>query len=200
MHISEGVLNPQILGGTAVLTAIGVAIGLRKIKDREIPSMGILSAAFFVASLVHVPAGPVSVHLVLNGLVGVILGFRAFPCILIALFLQALFFQFGGLTSLGANTLNMALPAVACGLTLGWAKRPGVNAKLFAVAAFLCGFLSVFFSGIMVGLTLYLNGEAFIPAAKVVVVAHVPVMIIEGFLTASCMVFLKKVKPEMLIS
>lgn len=200
MHISEGVLNPQILAGTAALTAVGVGLGLRKIKDREIPAMGILSAAFFVASLVHVPAGPVSVHLVLNGLVGVILGIRAFPCILIALFLQALFFQFGGLTSLGANTLNMALPAVLCGLSLGWAKRPGVSDRLFTVAAFLCGFLSVLLSGIMVGLTLYLNGEAFVPAAKVVVAAHVPVMIIEGFLTASCMVFLKKVKPEMLVS
>lgn len=200
MHISEGVLNPQILAGTAVLTALGVGLGLRRINDREIPSMGILSAAFFVASLVHVPAGPVSVHLVLNGLLGMILRIRAFPCILTALFLQTLFFQFGGLTSLGANTLNMALPAVICGLSLGWATKEGVNGSLFALAGFLCGFLSVLLSGLMVGLTLYLNGEAFIPAAKVVVAAHVPVMIIEGCLTSVCMVFLRKVKPEMIMS
>ena len=198
MHISEGVLRPEILAGTAVLTAGFVALGLRRIEDREIPAMGILSAAFFVASLVHVPAGPVSVHLVLNGLLGMLLGFRAFPSILIALFLQALMFQFGGLTSLGANTLNMGLPALVCYLALGWARNPSVGTKTAATAGFLCGFLSVLLSGLMVGTTLALNGEAFIPAAKVVVIAHFPVMVIEGFLTSSCLVFIKKVKPEML--
>ncbi len=198
MHISEGVLRPEILVGAAVLTAGFVALGLRRIEDREIPAMGILSAAFFVASLVHVPAGPVSVHLVLNGLLGMLLGFRAFPSILIALFLQALMFQFGGLTSLGANTLNMGLPALVCYLALGWARKPGIGTKTAATAGFLCGFFSVLLSGVMVGTTLALNGEAFVPAAKVVVIAHLPVMVIEGFLTSSCLVFIKKVKPEML--
>ena len=198
MHISEGVLNPEVLAGAAVLTMIGTFIGIRKIDDCEIPTIGILSAAFFVASLVHVPAGPVSVHLVLNGLVGMILGWKAFPSILVALSLQAMLFQFGGITTIGINTLNMAAPAVLCYLCLGWCKKQGVGAKVFALSAFLCGFLSVFLAAVMVGITLSLSGEAFIPAAKVAVVAHIPVMIIEGILTASCMIFLKKVKPEMI--
>jgi cobalt/nickel transport system permease protein len=198
MHISEGVLRPEILAGTAVLTAGFVAAGLRRIEDREIPAMGILSAAFFVASLVHVPAGPVSVHLVLNGLLGILLGLRAFPSILIALFLQALMFQFGGFTSLGSNTLNMALPAVICYLAFGWVRKPETGQKAVAIAGFLCGFCSVLLAGLMVGITLALNGEAFFTAAKVVVIAHLPVMVIEGVLTSSCLVFIKKVKPEML--
>lgn len=198
MHISEGVLRPEILAGAAVLTAGFVAAGLRRIEDKEIPAMGILSAAFFVASLIHVPAGPVSVHLVLNGLLGMILGLRAFPSILIALLLQALMFQFGGLTSLGANTLNMALPAVICYLAFGWAGKPETGAMLTVIAGFLCGFFSVLLSGLMVGLTLAMNGDAFVPAAKVVMAAHVPVMVIEGFLTSSCLVFIKKVKPEII--
>jgi len=37
-----------------------------------------------------------------------------FSAILVALALQAVFFQFGGITSLGVNTVIMALPAVAC--------------------------------------------------------------------------------------
>lgn len=198
MHISEGVISPEVLAGAAVLTVAGTFIGLRKIDDVEIPAMGILSAAFFVASLVHVPAGPVSVHLVLNGLVGMLLGWRAFPSILVALSLQAMIFQFGGITTMGINTLNMAAPAVFCYLCLGWCKKPGVSDKVFAVAAFLCGFLSVFFAAVMVGFTLFLSGDAFLQAAKVAAVAHLPVMLIEGMLTASCMIFLKKVKPEML--
>ncbi len=198
MHISEGVLSPEVLAGAAVLTIAGSFVGLKQVDDTEIPTMGILSAAFFVGSLVHVPAGPVSVHLVLNGLLGMILGWRAFPVILISLALQAMFFQFGGITTLGVNTFNMAAPAVFCYLCLGWSKKRDIDNKVFAVAAFLCGSLSVLLSGIMVGLSLFLVGEAFLPAAKVAVVAHIPVMIIEGLLTASCMMFLRKVKPEMI--
>jgi cobalt/nickel transport system permease protein len=198
MHISEGVLNPGILGGTAVIAATFVGAGLRHMDGKDIPSAGILSAAFFVASLVHVPAGPVSVHLVLNGLLGMILGIRAFPSILVALFLQSLMFQFGGLTTLGANTLNMAFPAWFCGLVLGRAAKPSAGVKTVAAAGFLCGFLSVMLTGIMVGTTLFLNGGAFETAAKAIMIAHTPVMVIEGILTSSCLVFIWRVKPEML--
>jgi len=198
MHISEGVLSPSVLIAGAGLTAVGVAIGLRKLETEEIPSIGILSAGFFVASLVHVPIGPSSVHLVLNGLLGLLLGWKAFPAILVGLALQALLFQFGGLTSLGVNTLNMALPAVGCYYLFGWAVRPGVKVPVFTVAAFACGACAILVSGILVGFSLYLTGEAFLPAAKLVIVAHVPVMLIEGGLTAACALFLSRVKPELL--
>src|SRR4030042_6506194 len=94
--------------------ALNTADFTLKNEDKEYPvEIGaVLSSAFFVASLIRVPIGPSSVHLVLNGLVGVLLGWMAFPSILVALALQALLFQFGGFTSLGVNTFNMAAPAV----------------------------------------------------------------------------------------
>ncbi len=118
MHIPEGFLSGTpggigVLAAGAAVAATGTAIGLRKIDYEQMPRVAMLSAAFFVASLVHVPLGGTSVHLVLNGLVGLILGWAAFPAILIALFLQAVFFGFGGVTTLGLNTVTMALPAVA---------------------------------------------------------------------------------------
>jgi cobalt/nickel transport system permease protein len=198
MHISEGVLSPAVLIGGAALAAAGVAVGMKKLEQKEIPTIGILSAAFFVASLIHVPAGPVSVHLILNGLVGLILGWKAFPAILVGLALQALLFQFGGITTLGINTLNMALPAIICYLIFKNGLKTGAGKHTVMVSAFATGFFSVLLSGIMVGLSLYLTGEAFLPAAKLVVAAHLPVMFIEGVLTASCILFLKKVKPELL--
>jgi cobalt/nickel transport system permease protein len=198
MHISEGVLSPGVLIAGAGLTAAGVAVGLRKLNHEEIPSMGILSAAFFVASLVHVPIGPSSVHLILNGLLGLMLGWKAFPAILVGLALQGLLFQFGGITTLGVNTLNMALPAVICYYLFGWGLRIGTRQLVFTVTAFACGFCAVLVSGVLVGFSLYFTGEAFLPAAKVVVAAHLPVMVIEGVLTAACVHFLRRVKPELL--
>ena len=113
MHIAEGVLSPAVLGGGAVLALAGTAQGLRRLEYDRLVAVGILSAAFFVASLIHVPVGLASAHLVLNGLVGVLLGWAAFPSILVALLLQALLFQFGGITVLGVNTFTMGFAAVA---------------------------------------------------------------------------------------
>ena len=198
MHISEGVLSPAILTGGAALTAVGVGIGLKSIDYEEIPYMGILTAGFFVASLIHLPVGPSSVHLILNGMFGLILGWKAFPSILVGLALQALLFQFGGITTLGINTLNMALPAVTCYYLFGWGVKMSSARLIFIITAFATGCFAVLFAGILVGFSLYLNGEAFLPAAKLLVAAHLPVMLIEGILTATCALFLRKVRPDIL--
>jgi cobalt/nickel transport system permease protein len=198
MHISEGVLSPGILVTGAVLSAAGVAAGLRELKDEQIPSVGILSAAFFVGSLVRVPLGPASVHLTLNGLLGFLLGWKAFPAILVALTLQALLFQFGGITTLGVNTLVMALPAVMCHYLFGRHIKRGTRKFILSLTAFSCGCCAVFASGLLLAFSLYLTGDAFLPAAGVVVVVHLPVMVVEGLLTAACVLFLRRVKPELL--
>ena len=114
MHISEGVIAAPVLIAGAAGAVAGCAIGLKKLDMENTPKVAVLSSAFFVASLIHVPIGPTSVHLVLNGLVGFLLGWISFPALLVALLLQAVLFQFGGITTLGVNTVVMALPAVAC--------------------------------------------------------------------------------------
>lgn len=196
MHISEGILSPAVLGGGAALTVVGTAIGLKKLDYEAIPRVAILSAAFFVASLIHVPVGPVGLHLVLNGLMGLLLGWLAFPAILIALFLQALLFQFGGLTVLGVNTVNMAAPAVLCFfLYRGLLRREGTIAR---VAAFACGATAILLSGVLVAVALLFTGQAFLEVAELVALAHLPVMIIEGIITLFVFLFLQKVRPEML--
>jgi cobalt/nickel transport system permease protein len=197
MHISEGVLSAPVLVTGAVLTAAGVAVGLKKMDSEKVPLVGVLSSAFFVASLIHVPVGPSAAHLVLNGLLGLLIGWIAFPAILVGLALQALLFQFGGLTTLGINTFNMAMPAVCCYYLFARGiagRRTGVA----MVLAFGCGFLAILLSAILVALSLILTGESFLAAAKVLVVAHLPVMIIEGIVSAFCLAFLKKVKAEIL--
>ena len=197
MHISEGVLSAQVIVSGAALTAAGTAIGVKKLDYDRIPQVAVFSAAFFVASLIHVPIGPSSVHLILNGLMGLFLGWVVFPAILIGLILQAVLFQFGGLTSLGVNTLNMALPAAICFyLFRGLVRSERLSFSM--TGSFLCGFGGVFLGSIMVALSLVFTGEAFFAVARVVVVAHLPVMIIEGIITAFCVKFLKQVKPEVL--
>jgi cobalt/nickel transport system permease protein len=197
MHISEGVLSGPVLISGAALAAAGTAIGLKKLNYDRIAQAGILSAAFFVAALIHVPIGPSSAHLILNGLVGLLLGWAAFPAILVALVLQAMLFQFGGITALGVNTIIMALPAVICYLVFS----PFLHNKkgsLVLLASFACGFLSVFLSAIILGLALIFTAENFLEVSAIVVAAHIPIMIIEGIITATCVAFIRKVQPAML--
>ncbi len=196
MHISEGVLSGPVLLSGAALAAAGTALGLKKLDYDRIAQAGVLSAAFFVASLIHVPIGPSSVHLVLNGIVGLLLGWSAFPAILVALVLQALFFQFGGITTLGVNTIIMALPALLCYLLFGRMSQKKSGLALFA--AFACGFLSVLLTAVLVGVGLIFTEERFLEVSGLVVMVNFPVMIIEGIITSFCVAFLRKVHPAML--
>ncbi len=196
MHISEGVLSGPVLLAGAALAAAGTGVGLKKLAPDQIARTAMLAGAFFVASLVHVPLGPTSVHLLLNGLVGLLLGWPAFPAILVGLILQAVFFQFGGLTALGVNTLIMALPAViGYGLFSRFLKGPRAGAL---AAAFGCGFLAVLLGGVVAGLALTFSGEHFLNVALALILAHLPVMILEGGMTALCVGFLRRVQPGLL--
>jgi cobalt/nickel transport system permease protein len=196
VHISEGVLSWPVLASGAALAAAGTAVGLKKLDYDRIAQAGILSASFFVASLVHVPLGPSNIHLILNGVVGLLLGWGAVPAIVVALILQAVLFQYGGITTLGVNTVIMAGPAVICYLIFGpmISKKPGIA----FFAAFAVGFFSVLLGGIIVGLALMFTEKNFFEVAALVVMAHIPVMIIEGFVTVFCVSFLKKVQPSLI--
>jgi len=179
------------------VAALGMTgITLRKIEVKEIPQISVVTAVFFVASLINVPLGPTSVHLILNGLVGVILGSAAFVSIFLGLVLQALLFQHGGLTTIGCNAIMMGVPALISSAIFKLSNRydkKAIKIQLGAVA----GGMGTILSGIILALFLTTSGEDFYGVAKLAALAHVPVMIIEAAITAFAVSFLLKVKPEM---
>lgn len=199
MHIVDGALAPEVLIGGGILAVAGLGLGLRKLPIDKIPATGVLSATFFVASLIHVPVGPSSVHLIMSGLAGLVLGWTAFPALFVGLLLQAIFFGFGGLTVLGVNTVNIALPAVLAGLLFrGMVARS--NPVSAAVLGGIAGAFSIALTTLFVAISLALSGDAFIPAAKLVFFAHIPIMVIEGLVSAAAVYLIAKVKPALLQS
>jgi cobalt/nickel transport system permease protein len=195
MHISEGILSAPILLGGASLTAVGTVIGLKKLDLDRIMEVSMLTATFFVASLIHVPIGPASIHLVLNGLLGIMLGWACFPAILVGLLLQAVFFQYGGLMVLGVNAVNMALPAVLC----FYLTRPLLNSeKTRPLAGFIAGSGAILLSAVFMALSLAFTDTGFLATAKITVLANIPIMVIEGFITMFIVSFIGRVHPELL--
>jgi cobalt/nickel transport system permease protein len=151
VHISEGVLAwPWLLGGFALMGLLMLAAlpGLR--TEEELPRIALLTAAFFVASLLHVKLGPTSVHLLFNGLVGVMLGRRAALAIPVGLVLQAALLQHGGFGPLGVNACVMTLPALLAGALCrelhrgGWLRIDGVRMALVGLAALVWVLAAVF--------------------------------------------------------
>lgn len=196
MHISEGVLSGPVLASGAAIAVVGTGIGLKKIDYDRIVHVAILSSAFFVASLIHVNSGIGSIHLVLNGVVGLLLGLAAFPAILTALILQSVFFQHGGLTALGVNLLIMGIPAVVSHYL--FLPLIGKSSRLTFTAGFLAGMFSIFLSSVLLGAALWFTDQNFLKVSIGIISVHVPVMLIEGIVTGFCVSFLVKVYPAIM--
>lgn len=79
MHLSEGVLHTPVLLGGAAVALVCVMIGLKRLNSQQLSLTALFAAAFFVAGTIHVPVGIGSVHLILNGMAGLFLGWAVFP-------------------------------------------------------------------------------------------------------------------------
>ncbi|MDR1377667.1 MAG: cobalt transporter CbiM [Synergistaceae bacterium] len=197
MHISEGFLTPQMLAVGWAVTGVGVAVGLKKLDSDKIVRVAVFSSTFFLASLVNIRIGPSATHLSLLAPMGLVLGWGVFPAMLAALLLQAVLFQFGGLLVLGANTADMAFPALVVYLLFSGPIRR--SDALFASAlSFAAGFLAVILGAVGVGIFLRLSDPGMTGAVKVVFAAHLPLAFIEGVVTLFMVGFLKKAAPDIL--
>lgn len=210
MHIPDGILPATVcLGGYATAGA-ATWYALRKINHqgnpREgIPKASLLTAAFLVASWIHIPIPPASVHLVLNGLLGAVLGYFAMPAILIGLFFQAVLFQHGGLTTLGVNATVMGVTALLAHQIFQLRKVLGASSR---TALAVCGFLAgaggialaaaAVFTILFSTIPAHLDVQAERAGIYALTLAHVPLAVIEGIFTAMLVLFLQKVKPEVM--
>jgi len=196
MHISDGVLPTNVAVASYIVTFGLAAWSTKKVKPEELSKIAVVTSSFFVASLFHVPLGPTSVHLLMGGLVGALLGPAAFISITLGIFLQSILFQFGGLTAVGANSLMMGVPALICAGLFQLIR--GRTLLSNTIAGAVVGVLGTTISAIFLALLLTTAGEDFVGVAKLALTAHVPVIIIEGFVSAFVISFLFRVRPELL--
>lgn len=210
MHIPDGLLPPSVCISSYAITGGITWFSLRQIRKQEdyqqqIPKASLLTAAFFVSSLINIPIPPFSIHLILNGVMGLILGYFAFPAILIGLFFQAVFFQHGGLSTLGINAIIMGLPSLVAYHLWQLRKLSPFNNPLGNnILAFFVGGIGIFLSALLfVFITLNnispdLNIDTEKTAILTSLIGYGIQAIIEGSLTVMLVNFFYKVKPEIL--
>ena len=186
VHISEGILAaPWWLGGYGVAAAL-LWLAARRLHEDEVPRIALLTAAVFISSSIHVRLGPTTVHLLLSGLVGVLLGRRAALAVAVGLVMQALLLGHGGTQTIGVNTCVITLPALLCGAVYNALhRRPALKrgpgrAALVAVSGgllFLSGAYLVRLAGerLQAGWLTPLSGETYRHIA--LTVAHPSVLL-----------------------
>lgn len=211
MHVPDGILPPEAWIGAYVVAGVITAVSLKKINQQEdpraaVPKAAMMTAAFFVASSIFLPLPPpmTSAHLILSGTMGVILGWYAFPSILIGLVLQAIVFGHGGITTLGANALIMGLPALISFALFQTAKAHIHKRATSLTIGFFAGFsgvaiAAVIFYGFVIGtLPAGIDREAEINATIILCLSHIPVAILEGIFTVYLINYLRRTKPELM--
>lgn len=195
MHISDGILSSEVVIATSIISLGLIAVSLKNLKNKNIALISAMSAIFFIASFIHIPLGPTQIHLVLIGVIGILLGSGVFLAIAIALLLQATLLGYGGLSSLGANIIIMALP----GYLIYLLTKSGVlNLLNEKIKYFAIGFVSVFLATIFLCLILVLAKQEYLLAAYTIILANIPAMVIEGLVTLFLINYLKKSMPDIL--
>ncbi|HEY5557737.1 energy-coupling factor ABC transporter permease [Acetobacterium sp.] len=212
MHMADALLSPAVGGIMLAASAGAIAYSAYKCKDdldeKKIPLMGVMGAVIFAGQMINftIPGTGSSGHIGGGILLAALLGpFPAFLVISTVLLIQALFFADGGLLALGANIWNMGFyacllvyplifkPIVKKGFT---PRRIAVAAILSVTIALLGGAFSVVIETLASGIT-ELPFTAFLGLMMPI---HLAIGIVEGIVTAGVLVFVYKMRPEILES
>ncbi len=111
MHIPDGFLDVKTCIATGVLGAGAVSYSLRKTRvalaRQEVPKIALIGAFIFAAQMLNFPiAGATSGHFLGGAMASILFGPAVGVVVMSAvLIIQALIFQDGGLTVLGANII-----------------------------------------------------------------------------------------------
>jgi cobalt/nickel transport system permease protein len=212
MHMSDALLSPAV-GGAFWAGSMGtIGYCAKKLKEnideRMVPLMGVLGAFTFAAQMINftIPATGSSGHLGGGMILAALLGpYAGFIVIASVLTIQSLFFADGGILALGCNIWNLgvypcflAYPLIyrAMVKTDSGANRIMIASLLSAVAALQLGAFSVVLQTI-------LSGRSELPFGTflyMMLPVHLAIGLVEGFVTAGVINFVKSARPELLKS
>jgi len=212
MHMADALLSPAVGGIMLAASAGAIAYSAYKCKDdldeKKIPLMGVMGAVIFAGQMINftIPGTGSSGHIGGGILLAALLGpFPAFLVISTVLLIQALFFADGGLLALGANIWNMGF--YACLLVYPLIFKPivkkGFTPRRIAVASILSVTIALLGGAFSVVLETLASGITELPFATflgLMMPIHLAIGIIEGIVTTGVLVFVYKMRPEILES
>ncbi|MBW4522286.1 MAG: cobalt transporter CbiM [Scytolyngbya sp. HA4215-MV1] len=208
MHIPDGFLSLPVSLVTWVIAISLIAFSLNRVnagyQERTVPLMGVCAAFIFAAQMINFPIpGGTSGHLLGGTLAGVLLGPWAGSLVMAVVFIvQAVLFQDGGLTVLGANIVNMGLIGTFMGYYLYRTLRYSLGGdtwRAMSVSTVIAAWTSVFVASVVCALQLALSGTVPLPVALTAMAGwHVLIAIGEAFITLIAVGYIWRTRPDLL--
>lgn len=210
MHMSDALLSPAVGAAFWAGTVGAIAYCSKKLKkdpdDKIIPLMGVLGAFIFAAQMINftIPGTGSSGHLGGGMILAIILGpYAAFIVIASVLSVQALFFADGGLLALGCNIWNLGIyPCfIAYPLIYRPLVRSGATPGRITIASLISGVVGLQLGAFSVVFQTVLSGRSEMPFGtflSLMLAIHLVIGLIEGFVTAGVVNFVRHMRPEIL--
>ncbi len=201
MHIPDGFLSLPVIISTSAVSASFLYPSIRKldkeIRPERIPLMGLSAAFVFTAQLLSFPVfGGTSVHITGAVLISILLGpLSGLVITTSAVLLQAFLFQHGGIVTLGANIMNIAVVQAV----LGYYIFRIFSNKFYIQGAFIAAFSAVFIAAAICAIELIVSGTIPFKSGMIAMLtSHLFAGIGEGFVTVLILSMIKKLKPGLL--
>ena len=208
MHVPDGFLSLPVSLVTWVLAIALIAVSLKRVesayKDRTVPLMGVCAAFIFAAQMINFPIpGGTSGHLLGGTLAGALLGPWAGSLVMAVVFIvQAMLFQDGGLTVLGANVFNMGLLGTLGGYYLYRSirfamGRNSLGKTLIGIAV--AAWTSVVVASVVCAIELALSGTVPLLVALTAMTSwHVLIGVGEAIISVTTISFIWRSRPDLL--
>ncbi len=207
MHIPDGFLNLPVIFVTWVIAIALIALALSRsqaeYQEKAVPLMGVCAAFIFAAQMINFPIpGGTSGHLLGGTLAGALLGPWAGSLVMVAVFIvQAVLFQDGGLTVLGANIFNMGLVGTFAGYYLYKAIRFAIGRNKLSgmvIGAAVAAWTSVMVGSLLCAIQLAISGTVLLTVALAAMATwHVIIGIGEAVITVIALTFIWRTRPDM---
>lgn len=207
LHIPDGFLSLPVSLITWVIAIALIALSLKQVQadyqERAVPLMGVCGAFIFAAQMINFPIpGGTSGHLVGGTLAGALLGPWAGTLVVSIVFIvQAVLFQDGGLTVLGANIFNMGLIGTFGGYYLYKAIRFALGRDTWRgmlAGTAIAAWVSVVAGAIVCAFQLALSGTVPLGVALTAMVSwHVLIGFGEALITVAAVSFVWRTRPDL---
>jgi cobalt/nickel transport system permease protein len=208
MHIPDGFLDLPVSLCSWAIAIILIIFALSQVRseyqERAVPLMGVCAAFIFAVQMVNFPIpGGTSGHLLGGTLAGVLLGPWAGSLVMAVVFMvQAVIFQDGGITALGANIVNMGLIGTFGGYYLYQLVRHILGHQTWlgiSTGVAIASWLSVMTASILCALMLGLSGTVPLMVALVAMVSwHIAIGVGEALITVAVVSFIWRTRPDLI--
>jgi cobalt/nickel transport system permease protein len=187
-----------------IIALVFIALALRWAKrsmgEEKVPLVAVLAAGIFAIQALNIPIPwGTSGHMVGAALAAIVLGspYAAVFVLTLVLLIQGVIFGDGGITTMGANIVNMGVIGGFVGY-YGYVAAQGVLKNTFA-AAFIAGWASLFISALFAAVQLAVAGTFPLEAGLIAMgLYHSIIGLIEGGITAMALYLIVAARPDII--